>query len=127
MIQGTVNANYEAIISVVVQGTASAQVEVEAIVDTGFNGHLSLPPAVITLLNLSWQGRGSAILGDGSSVLFDIYDATVEWDGEARQISVDGANGEPLAGMALLDGYELMIQVTPAGKVMINPLPQASA
>ena len=45
MIEGLVNANYEAVITVPVRGPEGQARQVEAVVDTGFNRFLILPPA----------------------------------------------------------------------------------
>jgi predicted aspartyl protease len=63
------------------------------------------------------------LLADGSESIFDIYEATVVWDGEARRISVDEAETAPLVGMSLLEGYELALQVRTGGVVTITALP----
>jgi len=44
MITGIVNADFEPIISLSVQGSDRQLYTQDAIVDTGFNGWLSLPP-----------------------------------------------------------------------------------
>lgn len=44
-------------------------------------------------------------LGDDSETLFDLYAATVTWDGPYREIDVAESETEPLIGMALLYGY----------------------
>ena len=49
------------------------------------------------------------MLADGSESLFDIYEATIVWDGMPRRIAVDAADTDPLLGMALLYGYELKV------------------
>lgn len=49
MIVGSVNADYEPIIRLSVCGADSQVYEQTAIVDTGFNGWVSLPPGFITL------------------------------------------------------------------------------
>ena len=125
MIAGTVTANREAVIRLTVQGPARRKQGIDVVIDTGFDGWPSLPPALIALLGLPWRRRGRAILADGSDTLFDIYEATVLWDGRPRRIPVDEAAAAPLAGMALLSGYELRVQVRPRGKVTIKPLPAA--
>lgn len=63
----------------------------DAIVDTGFDGWLSLPPDLIAQLNLRWKRRGRAILGDGSECVFNIYEVIVVWDGDPLTIPVDEA------------------------------------
>ena len=60
---------------------------------------------------------------DGSESVFDIYEGTVLWDGSPRRIAVDEASTAPLVGMALLDGYELNVQVRSGGNVTIKVLP----
>jgi clan AA aspartic protease len=123
MIIGVVTADREAIIRLDVHGSALQVEEVDAIIDTGFDGWLSLPPAVIGQLGLVWRRRGRALLADGSESIFDIYDGTVIWDGQPRHIAVDEADTIPLVGMALLEGFELIVQVRSSGQVIIRALP----
>jgi predicted aspartyl protease len=80
---------------------------------------------VIVSLGLEWRERGRALLADGRESVFDIYQATVFWDGQARRIPVHEAETIPLVGMSLLQGYELTIQVQPGGNVTIKPLAAA--
>lgn len=123
MISGVVTAYREAIIRLTVRGPAGQELEIEAVIDTGFNGSLSLPPAFIAALNLTWRRRGRAILADGSESIFDIHEATVIWDGAVRRVAIDAADTDPLVGMSLLYGYDLMIQVLDGGNVTIKELP----
>ena len=46
------------------------------------------------------------------------------WDGKPRRIAVDEADIDPLVGMSLLYGYELIVQAIQGGTVIIQPLPQ---
>ena len=43
MIQGVVNAALEAVIPLTLQGPAGQTREIEAVIDTGFSGSLTLP------------------------------------------------------------------------------------
>jgi predicted aspartyl protease len=63
-------------------------------------------------------------LADGSESVFDIYEATLDWDGEARRIAVDEAETVPLIGMSLLEGYELTVQIQRGGNVTLRTLSQ---
>ncbi len=65
MITGVVNAHREATIRLPLQAADGRDQEIEAILDTGFNGSLTLPPAVIAALGLPWQTRGLVILANG--------------------------------------------------------------
>ena len=66
-------------------------------------------------------------LADGSESVFDIYEATVDWDGETRRVPVDEAETAPLIGMSLLEGYELTVQVQRGGSVTVKALSQAKS
>jgi clan AA aspartic protease len=125
MITGVVTDRREAVIRLRVRGPAGQDQEIEAIIDTGFDGWLSLPSSIIAQLALTWRQRGRALLADGSESVFDIYEAIVDWDGELRRIPVDEAETVPLVGMSLLEGYELSIQVQRGGNVIVRALSQA--
>ncbi|MGE3540492.1 MAG: hypothetical protein AB7N91_24010 [Candidatus Tectimicrobiota bacterium] len=58
MITGRVNADAEAIIRLPIRAADGREQEMEAVLDTGFNGSLTLPPAVIATLGLQWRTRG---------------------------------------------------------------------
>ena len=122
MIVGVVNADREALLHLSVNGPQGQQHRIEALVDTGFNGWLSLPPSDIAALRLPWLRRNRAFLADGSKSTFDVYEATVLWDKRRRRIAVDEADCEPCIGMALLTGFELNVQVRTGGKVTVKRL-----
>ena len=123
MITGVVNARHEATVRLPVQNVNGQVQEIEAILDTGFNGSVTLPPTVIVALGLSWRSRGSALLANGSEDDFDIYAGTVIWDGRPRNVLVEAADTDPLIGMALLYGYDVRIQAVDGGSVTIEVLP----
>ena len=122
MIQGVVNQRCEAIVPLVV-GNANGQRQViDTVIDTGFNGFLSLPSMIIAALDLPWNASDVVTLGDGSETLFDLYAATVIWNGQYRDIDVAESETEPLIGMALLYGYRLQIDAIEGGIVRIEAL-----
>jgi clan AA aspartic protease len=125
MMQGYVNRAYEAVIPVVVSYNGKLK-SVNAVIDTGFTGFLSLPADMIAELELPWNYRDRATLGDGSETLFDIHDASVIWDGQFREIEVNSANTDPLLGMRMLRGYRLQVDTVQGGLVMIEALPSAN-
>ena len=102
MIEGTVNAAYEAALILTVQGPEGQAREIEAVVDTGYNGFLTLPPVLVGELDLPFVTSGEATLADGRAVSFDIHMVIVDWDGQAKHIEVDAAEATPLVGMRLL-------------------------
>jgi clan AA aspartic protease len=123
MISGQVRSN-EAQIRLKLHGPNGQTQEISAIVDTGYTGELTLPPGIIAHLGLQWRSADAAVLADGNTCHFDVYEATVDWDGDSRDILVDEADTDPLIGMQLLAGYELKMQVRQRGKVTIKRLPR---
>lgn len=66
MITGIVTTAREAAISLTVRGPTGQEREIRAVIDTGFDGSLTLPPALIATLRLPWRRRGRALLADGN-------------------------------------------------------------
>jgi clan AA aspartic protease len=122
MITGVVTPNREAVIRVAVRGTHGQETQVDTVVDTGFNGFLTLPVQRITDLALSFAGTTQATLGDGSAVPLDIFEATVIRDNHEQSIPVLAAEGSALVGMALLSGYRVTFDVEDGGSVSIEAL-----
>ena len=120
MITGKVNQHYEPIIQVGVCDSFGKVYQQNVIIDTGFNGWLSLPKEVISKLDLPWKRRGRALLGDGSECIFDIYEAVIIWDRQSRVIPIDEAESDPLLGMSLMKGYKLSIDVLENGIVTLE-------
>ncbi len=120
MIEGVVNSAYEAVIPLSLQGPAGQAQQVEAVIDTGFTGFLTLPPSLVEELGLVFKGTSEATLADGSEVSFDAYDATVLWEGDQRVVLIDEADTTPLVGMLLLDRHNLNIDVESGGRVLIR-------
>jgi clan AA aspartic protease len=120
MITGIVNEEFEPIILLSICGSNGKIYPQDAIVDTGFNGWLSLPPDLIAELNLKWKRRGRAVLGDGSECVFNVYEAVLVWDGNLLTIPIDEADSEPLVGMSLMEGYQLTVQVFEGGHVELS-------
>lgn len=123
MISGTVNANLEATIQLAMIGANGQRQELQTIVDTGFTGFLTLPPARVESLGLPWLCREPGILADGSVSFFDVYIGTVVWDGQPRTVAVEAGGPEPLVGMSLLEHHSLRIDVANGGTVSITPYP----
>jgi clan AA aspartic protease len=122
MMQGYVNTSYEAVISLVIRHDNKLK-SINAVIDTGFTGFLSLPQSLIDELELPWSYSDFATLGDGSETLFDIHNANVIWDGQFREIEINSADTESLLGMSMLRGYRLEVDTIQGGLVTIKALP----
>jgi clan AA aspartic protease len=122
MIYGVVNLRREATLPLVISNLNGQRQVIDTVIDTGFSGFLSLPSAIITTLDLPWSASDIVTLGDGSETLFDLYTATVIWDGQYREIYIAESETEPLLGMALLYGYRLQVDTIEGGSVKIEAL-----
>jgi len=122
MMQGIVNQSCEATIPLVISNANRQTQLIDAVIDTGFTGYLSLPREIIDELKLPWTGIDRGTLGDGSEVTFEVYAATVIWDGQYRDIPVNEAETDPLIGMNLLYGYDLRIRAVEGGTVAIEAI-----
>lgn len=122
MISGNVNARNEAIVQLIVRGPLGQTATVAAIIDTGFDGALSLPPSLVAYLQLSQRRIAKATLGDGSRISHAVHSAVVMWDGAAKSVPVAALDSTLLVGMSLLVGYRLTMQVFPGGQVTLLSL-----
>jgi len=122
MIYGVVNLRREATLPLVVGNLTGQREVIDTLIDTGFNGFLSLPSEVIVRLGYPWTISNVATLGDGSETVFDFYTGTVIWDGQYRTIDIAESETEPLLGIAMLYGYRLQIDTVEGGIVKIEAL-----
>ena len=121
MIVGRITNNQEAIIELEIVGLNRRE-KIEVVVDTGFDGYLTLPGDLINRLGLRRAGRRYAILGDGNTVALELYRTKVLWHGEEREVPVLRTDGGPLVGMALLEGNRVILDVVTDGDVKIDIL-----
>jgi predicted aspartyl protease len=118
---GKVTAGGEARVPLIVRSGEGTEREIEAIVDTGFNGVLALPAPRIEALRLSLVGRERMLLASGDLHFARTYRAFVELEGQVYSVRVI-EGGEPLIGMALIWGYDLHIQCVDGGQVSLDPV-----
>ena len=126
MITGRVTAQRRVVVEITLRGFAGESDRISAIVDTGYNGWLSLPVKTINRLRWRWKRRSRAEVADGRLVPVDIYEGLVEWDGHSRAIPVDAAETHPLIGMSLIWKHDLHVSAVTNGEVRIvsfNPPP----
>lgn len=101
-------------------GTDGGAEEVEAVIDTGFDGELTLPEGTIRRLGYPYAGSAGGTLADGGEVQFNYHEGRVLWHRQALSVVVIAAEGQPLVGMALLRGSRLQMDVEPGGEVVIE-------
>ena len=120
MIEGSVNAAHEAVVTLSLQSSEGRTLDIEAVIDTGYTGTVTLPTAVVADLELSFSHMGWAFLENDEVVSFDVHDVSVLWDGHLRHVKADATGSTPLVGMLLLDGHNLSIEVESGGSVFIQ-------
>ena len=77
------------------QGPEGQAQDIEAVIDIGYSGFLTLPTALVTELGLPFAYIGRAYLANDDEVTFDVHDVTVLWDGEPRHIKADVTGSTP--------------------------------
>jgi clan AA aspartic protease len=95
---------------------------IEFVIDTGFAGHLTLPPIAVQALQLPFLAENTAKLADDSIIPVNIHRAMILWDGEEREVEVLATGTRPLLGTLLVDGHELNVQFTEGGTVTLESL-----
>lgn len=102
---------------------SAQRTKIEAVLDTGFTGYLTLPSNLINHLRLQLIGTRNVILGDGSNVTLDLHRAKVLWHNIERIVYVLRSDAELLVGMSLLHGSRGTLDVVTNGNVTIDVLP----
>lgn len=110
----------EAVIFLDMLGREGQIQRIEAVIDTGFTGYLTLPADVTGSLRLPRRGSETFLLADGSEAVLPVYRGRVLWHGREFRIPVSQADGEALVGMSLLRGSRLTVDAVPGGEVRIE-------
>jgi clan AA aspartic protease len=95
---------------------------VECVVDTGYEGALTVPEAAVDTLGLPVVTEVTAKLADGSEAEVDVCTATIVWDGTLAEVAVLAMGHRPLLGTALLAGRHLGVDFMYGGRVEIERL-----
>ncbi len=122
MMTGQVTARREAVVSIRLRGMDGTELDVEAVLDTGFDDYLTLPGSLIAVLGLPQVEAVPIVLGDGQVVRVAVHQARVRWDNAWRDIYVQETGGDILLGMNLLLGSLVTLEVTDGGTVTIEAL-----
>ncbi len=101
-------------------GQAGREAEIQAVIDTGFTGHITLSEELARSLTLPELGSEELMLADGSMEIASVHRASVEWHGRPRTVPALAVGGEPLIGMALLAGSRFEMDAVPGGEVLIE-------
>ena len=115
---GIVNADLELSVDLFIQGP-NGETRMTAIIDTGYNGFLSLPfPVIAALASPNFTPR-VVILSDGTRRISAFYELKIDWDGQYMNVQALCMPGEAVIGTALLKGYKLEADFVRGGLVRI--------
>lgn len=121
MAQGQVSG-HQALLNITFQLANQPELVIEYVIDTGFVGFLTLPPAAVSAMNLPFIRRMPANLADDSTIHLSVHVATILWDGLKRDVEVLATGSQPLLGTLLLDGHHVNIEFTDGGLVSVEDL-----
>jgi clan AA aspartic protease len=112
MLQGRLREDGQAIVELEIVCRDGSSRTVPAVIDTGFNGQVSLSRQVVNKLDLplTYEGTIEVELANGNVIEEDIYSGTVRFDGQevvAEIILTDAA--DTFIGTGLLTGKVLQI------------------
>ena len=125
MIFGSVNPNRELVVPLRMLDANGHLHRFEAVVDTGFNGDVTMPAREIGELNLPPDDPVVVTMANNESQTFDAHRGIVLWDGRRLSVQVIAAEGRLLIGTELLWGSLLSAELTEYGEVTISPLPSS--
>jgi predicted aspartyl protease len=123
MIVGSVNARLEAILRLQIEDSSGHLHIFDTIIDTGFNGDVTLTTAEILALGLPRLGEVISQLADGGLQRIDVYDAILWWDSYATQVRVQAVETDSILGTGVLAGYELKLPFVAGATVTIDRIP----
>lgn len=113
----------EARITVAVAGPSMEFWEVEAVIDTGFSGWLTLPEVAVRELDLQIYRRRRVRIADNRVTWMLTYRAVAQWQGRQIDILVHQTeNPRPLLGTAMLEHCRLTVDMQEGGPVAVTPL-----
>ncbi len=123
MIVGNISAEWDLLVPIRVLDKDEYVHRFEAVVDTGFNGHLTLPPHLIQEFGPPLIREVDMVVATDMTVRVNSYDCVVLWQNQRLRIPAMEAEGAPLIGIGLLWGSLLTAEITDNGEVAISPLP----
>jgi len=94
----------------------------EFVIDTGFNGDLAVPAAILRQLDAAFSFEKDVLMADGSRRRCPYYEIILDWNDATRLTEVMVLEGNPLLGGDLLEGFLSQVEMTAGGQVLIEPL-----
>lgn len=115
-------ATLKPVIELHVYGPSGNKARVQAVVDTGFTEELTLPAYAVNALNLPFVFDEKLTMANDEATTFDVFIASIDWNGRVRTIKIHLTEGDPLIGMAMLRDHDLHVRAIPDGLVSVKPI-----
>jgi clan AA aspartic protease len=122
MKRGIVNEDLEPRVPLAFVSATGSRTEIEMVVDTAFEGFVTLPRHILRNLRRLKRGTVRTVLADDSESRTDYYVCTIIWNGRRRPIQVLMMDGDPLLGTEMMRNYSLSVDFVPGGTVSIRPI-----
>ena len=122
LIRGAFTQSIRPFAPVRLRGPTGVELEVSALIDTGFHGFVALPEELVTELKLELETTSALKLGDASEVTIGVYTVEVAVGTSWVAVTTYEVGDEPLLGMRLFRGYKLTLDVAPYGSIESVPL-----
>ena len=120
MMVGRLTDENEFLFPLVLRNEDGEELEVQAVLDTGFSGSLVPPGEVVRRLALRQDDVERVLLADGSMTRFSAHEVTVVWDDEDRTVTALGSGGDVLIGVQLLRGSVTLLEAIEGGDITIE-------
>ena len=122
MIRGRVGSHRQAWVQLDLKSRTGRLQRIEAVVDTGFDGNLTLPPNIIRELDSESELEINVVLATGAADRVKTWNGDVIWHEQVRSLLILESGGTPLLGMELLEDSQLTMQARINGDVLIERL-----
>jgi len=96
--------------------------EIQFVINTGFEGTLTLPESAVLAMQLPFYQRIRGNLADDGACMVAVHKATILWGGQEAEVAVLAMGQRPLLGTMLLDGHNLTIPFVDGGVLSLVPL-----
>lgn len=120
MMIGKNNEFGEPIVRLTVRDVDGLPHPIDAVVATGYEGFLTVSPALVRRLRLPWLCRQQGQCMFTGVQIVDVHLATLIWLGRPTAVAVEVRDDVPLIGMSLLEGTTLMIRGGEGGAINIS-------
>ena len=121
-IRGQIDSDLEVRVPLQIAGNDGRFWSTEAVIDTGFNGFLTLPRDLVDSLGFRRRRRTNVLLANRVQASLNVWLAQVLWHERIRTVHILESEGVPFFGTRLLAGSQMTAQFRSGGEVLIEEL-----